>query len=224
MAGMQFTQLSCWARRALRSGGLLASGLVALALLSGFAHADEGTTAKAEEPHQIVREATEKLFQAVKDHNGGQEDPQAYYAEVERILEPVVDFAFIARVVMGDHSKSASAEQIEKFAEVFKKGLVQSYAKGIATYIDSDIDIVPPSGDLGDKSRVTVRQNVKHEGSTHQLHYTMALSKRTGEWKLINLVLDGVNLGKSFRSQFAQAASKHDGDIDKVIATWLDEV
>ena len=43
---------------------------------------------------------------------------------------------------------------------------------------------------------------------------------KSGEWKLINVVLNGVNLGKSFRDQFAQAMKQNDNNIDKVIATW----
>src|SRR5690606_17690955 len=135
----------------------------------------------------IIEAATEKLFQSVKEHGGGEQDTQAYYADVEKILEPVVDFPLIARIVMGPLGKEASDEQTRQFAEVFKKGLVRSYAKGIASYIDSSINILPLEGDLEGKRRVTVRQEVRHQGSTHRLDYTMT-RKKSGEWKLINLV------------------------------------
>ena len=45
----------------------------------------------------------------------------------------------------------------------------------------------------------------------------------SGEWKLINVVLNGINLGKSFRDQFAQAMRQNDSNIDKVIATWAQQ-
>ena len=49
----------------------------------------------------------------------------------------------------------------------------------------------------------------------------MARSKTSGDWKLINVVMDGINLGKTFRSQFEQAVQKNNGDIDMVIEKWL---
>ena len=48
----------------------------------------------------------------------------------------------------------------------------------------------------------------------------MGRRKTDPNWKLINVVLDGVNLGKTFRSQFAQAVKEHEGNLDAAIAGW----
>jgi phospholipid transport system substrate-binding protein len=45
--------------------------------------------------------------------------------------------------------------------------------------------------------------------------------EKSGDWKLINVVLNGVNLGQSFIGQFKASLKKYNGDIDKVIANWL---
>jgi phospholipid transport system substrate-binding protein len=62
---------------------------------------------------------------------------------------------------------------------------------------------------------------VSDKGNTHKLSYKLK-QVDSGEWKLINVVLNGVNLGESLTAQFDQAMIKNDKDIDKVIATWLD--
>ena len=49
--------------------------------------------------------------------------------------------------------------------------------------------------------------------------YSMSLT-RTGSWKVTNLVINGINLGKIFRNQFTQRARKLEGNVDKVIDTW----
>ena len=41
--------------------------------------------------------------------------------------------------------------------------------------------------------------------------------------KLVNVVLNGINLGITFRTQFYQAMKKSDGDLDLVIAEWSAE-
>jgi phospholipid transport system substrate-binding protein len=46
---------------------------------------------------------------------------------------------------------------------------------------------------------------------------------KTDQWKLTNVVLNGVNLGTSFQSQFKAAYKKHGNDLDKLIANWLAE-
>jgi phospholipid transport system substrate-binding protein len=92
----------------------------------------------------------------------------------------------------------------------------------MASYTDHNIVVLPPQNDVTAQRRVSVRQQVDDtSGDTHILAYTMARSKTSGDWKLINVVMDGINLGKTFRSQFEQAVQKNNGDIDIVIEKWL---
>lgn len=207
----------------------LASGfaLVSCLILAAFpASAAEVAAVKA--PEKVVEEVAAELFAVAKANPGEKASSEAYFTQIEKILEGVVDFPYIAYVVMGENGKKATAEQKKKFAEVFKSGLVRSYAKGIANYADSEIKILPLAAapvnpDSKKPVSVTVKQEVKDQGNVHQLAYTMRLNKKTGDWKLVNVVLNGVNLGRSFQSQFTQAIQKQGGDIDKVINSWLAE-
>ncbi|GGY63934.1 toluene tolerance protein [Cellvibrio zantedeschiae] len=169
-------------------------------------------------PQAIVEQATTDMLAIVKKHNAAGKKTDAYYADVQKTLDAVVDFPFIAKAVMRKSAKTATPEQIEKFTTVFKNGLIKTYAKGLANYADSEIKTLPVTM-AADATRVSVDQEVSDKGATHKLSYT--LRKDNGEWKLINVVLNGVNLGESFTSQFDQAMIKNDKNIDKVIETWL---
>jgi phospholipid transport system substrate-binding protein len=176
--------------------------------------------AEAQDPKVLVEQVTEELLAAAKKNTATDAQQDASFTEVETVLERVVDFRYIARAVMGkDAFSKASAEQRAQFAEAFKSGLVRSYAKGIAGYADSNIQVVAATINPQDARRAVVRQEVSYEGNIHQLTYTMR--QQNEEWKLINVILNGVNLGQSFSSQFSAAMQKENGDIDKVIAGWL---
>lgn len=175
-------------------------------------------------PQALVEQVASELFVVAKANTGSKATSEEYYAKVEEILERVVDFPYIARVVMGKKAGAeATPEQIKQFAEVFKDGLVKSYAKGIAAYADSDMKFLPADVNPQRPDAVVVRQEVTDQGNIHHLAYSMRQNKKTKEWKLLNVTLNGVNLGESFRSQFNQAYLKQGGDIDKVINTWLSE-
>lgn len=176
-------------------------------------------TAAEKSPQAIVEQATADMLAIVKKHNAAGKKTEAYYADVQKTLDAVVDFPFIAKAVMRKSAKSATPEQIEKFTAVFKDGLIKTYAKGIANYADSQIKTLPVTM-AADARRVTVDQDVSDKGTTHKLSYTLKQGEN-GDWKLINVVLNGVNLGESFTSQFDQAMIKNDKDVDKVIETWL---
>lgn len=211
--GIQMTYLSHKVTGAL----LLIAACFALSFQAVAAEKD------VKDPRELVEEVAQELFAVAKANPGEKASSEAYFNEVEAILERVVDFPFIAYVVMGESGKKATDEQKQQFAEVFKSGLVRSYAKGIAAYADSDIKILPVSVNPNRPTAVTVKQEVTDKGNVHHLAYSMRLNKKTNEWKLINVTLNGVNLGQSFRSQFSQAIAKQDGDIDKVISNWLSE-
>lgn len=197
---------------------LLLAGLLAAGVLTVPA-----SLAAQQEPQALVEQVTEELFTVTKAHKGGEAKPEVFYAEVGKILDRVVDFRYIARAVMGKEAfTKASPEQRSKFADAFKSGLVRSYSKGIAGYADSEIKVVGATVSAKDPNRAVVRQEVTYEGNVHQLSYSMR--REAEDWKVINVILNGVNLGQSFSSQFSAAMRKEGGDVDKVIAGWLAEV
>ena len=196
----------------------IASAATALAVMATLIAAPL-VSAADKSPQALVEQTTAELFATVKKHSSESKKTDAYYAEIEKTLDAVVDFPFIAKAVMRKSAKNATPEQVEKFTAVFKNGLIKTYAKGIANYADSTVKTLPVKMPEGAK-RVSVNQDVSDKGETHKLSYTMRLDN-SGDWKLINVVLNGVNLGDSFTSQFDQAMIKNGNDVDKVIATWL---
>ena len=53
--------------------------------------------------------------------------------------------------------------------------------------------------------------------------YDMYLNKQ-GEWKLINIVINGVNLGLTFRNQFYSLMEKEENNLDLVIENWVTSI
>lgn len=201
---------------------MLLVGLWVPAWAQGEAKASESESAAfaPASAHGLVDQVTQDILAVVANNKASMTDnPQKYYGEVSQVLEPVVAFDYIAKIVMAQYYKDATDAQREAFAETFKNSMVETFAKGMANYSDFDIAVQPPEGDISDQRKVEVIQEVKTNDGKHIVSYTMAKA-RAGEWKLINVVLNGINLGKSFRDQFTQAAVQQSGDIDKVIATW----
>ena len=184
-------------------------------------YAQDTTQSKVQSPHELVGSTTEKLMSVVKANQSTYESkPAKYFTEVESLLEPVVDFEFIAKSVMGPYWDTAKPEQQQAFIKVFKKGLVETYAKGMAKFNDLNVEILPSEEQIPEFGKVTVLQKVVAADGVNKVAYTMGRRKTDATWKLLNVVLDGVNLGKTFRSQFAQSVKEHEGNLDAAIAGW----
>ena len=55
--------------------------------------------------------------------------------------------------------------------------------------------------------RVTVKQEIRSSDNVYPLEYSLA-RKKSGEWMVVNVVINGINLGKTFRNQFVQSAQR----------------
>ena len=197
---------------------------IVLALVfSSFALANTGSASGIADPYGKIEHITADLLQIIGDHQQGYPDNQGdYFNELTVLLNSTVDFKFISRSVMGRFAKQATPEQRNLFIEKFRRGLVETYGRGLINYGNQKIHLLDRKSLQDGQRRLTVKQEIRSEGDIFPLHYSMA-RKKTGEWMVINVVINGINLGKTFRSQFAQAAQKSGGDLDTVIAEWTTE-
>ena len=174
--------------------------------------------------HEVVQQTTSTLLADLKTNKEQyRTDPGAFYDALNSILGPVVDVDGISRGVMTvRYSRQASPEQMQRFQENFKRSLMQFYGNALLEYNNQDIRVLPVSGQQ-DPQRTSVNMEIKDgNGTIYPLSYTMV--SQDGTWKLRNVVINGINVGKLFRDQFAQSMQNNRNDLDKVIDTWADTV
>lgn len=174
--------------------------------------------------HEVVQQTTSKLLEDLQANKAQyRSDPAAFYSALDRILGPVVDVEGISRGVMTvRYSRQASAEQMQRFEENFKQSLMQFYGNALLEYNNQDIRVLPAAGQQ-DPQRTSVNMEITDgNGAVYPLSYTMVL--QDGSWKMRNVVINGINIGKLFRDQFAQSMQNNRNDLNKVIDTWSDTV
>ncbi|MET1079194.1 MAG: ABC transporter substrate-binding protein [Pseudomonas sp.] len=173
--------------------------------------------------HQVVQDTTARLLADLKvNKERYRSDPAAFYDALNSILGPVVDADGISRSIMTvKYSGSASPAQISRFQENFKRSLMQFYGNALLEYNNQDIRVLPSNQQ--DPERATVNMEIKDgKGTLYPLSYTMV--NKNGTWMMRNVVINGINVGKLFRDQFAQSMQDNGNDLDRVIDTWADTV
>ena len=152
------------------------------------------------------------------------EDPERLYREVEALLSQVVDFDSFARSVMGPHSRDASEAQLERFSETFKWGLVRTYALALTEFNDGEVVVVPPDRPPRNPKRQTVKMEIRTSaGEVYPVLYSVT-QEDDGSWVIRNLIVNGVNMGLTYRNQFNSAMNdpKYGGKLDAVIDAWAE--
>ena len=172
------------------------------------------------DPQAVVQAAVTKLtarLQAEKPHLKG--NNELLFTIINENITPYVDVDGIAKGVMGNFYRQANDAQKAKFAATFKDSLIRTYANGLAAYNNQKIDFLPfRASDKPNFAQVEV--NVTGDnGAVYPITFQMKKSAQ-GEWKTQNLIVNGINLGLTFRNQFAQAVNDNNNNLDKAIAGW----
>ncbi|MGU9851059.1 MlaC/ttg2D family ABC transporter substrate-binding protein [Pseudomonas koreensis] len=192
--------------------------LVLLAALPMLANAAPGQSA-----HDLIQDTTNRMLADLSANKEKyKQDPQDFYTALNTIVGPVVDAEGISKSIMTvKYSRKATPAQMQTFQENFKRGLFQFYGNALLEYNNQGITVDPPKDESGDRTSVgmTVKGN---NGAIYPVQYT--LEKINGEWKLRNVIINGINIGKLFRDQFADAMQRNGNDLDKTINGWAGEV
>ena len=146
------------------------------------------------------------------------ENPEDFKKLIKDIFEPMVDFRRVSALVMSKkYYLSATPEQRSAFIEIFKNSLLDTYSSTLAEWGDQEI-VTMFSADIEFKKNVEVKQVLVTNSSEYPITYKLRLGK--DGYKIINIVVNGVNLGLTFRNQFKALADKHDENIDAIISEW----
>ena len=173
---------------------------------------------------EVVKGTTDQLLADLKANKQlYKQDPSSFYEALDRILAPVVDLEGISRGVMTvRYTRGASPEQMKRFEDSFKISLMRFYGNALLEYDNQEIRILPLGGKQ-EPGREAVNMEVKDgKGTVYPLSYTMV--EMDGSWRMRNVIINGINIGKLFRDQFAQSMKDNGNDLDKVIDTWAETV
>ncbi|WP_278956564.1 MlaC/ttg2D family ABC transporter substrate-binding protein [Aquipseudomonas alcaligenes] len=173
--------------------------------------------------HDVVKSTTDELIGDLKANKAGyQQNPQSFYDTLERILGPVVDSAGISRSIMTvKYSRRASDEQLKRFEDNFKRSLMQFYGNALLEYDNQSIRVLPAKAEGADRASVGMEVR-DSKGTVYPVSYTMV--QLDGKWKLRNVIINGINVGKLFRDQFADSMQRNGNDLDRTIDGWAEVV
>jgi phospholipid transport system substrate-binding protein len=180
-------------------------------------------TLAAQTPHEVVQSTTNELLSDLKANKEQyKSNPQAFYDALNRILGPVVDADGISKSIMTvKYSRKATPEQLQRFQENFKRSLMQFYGNALLEYNNQGIVVDPAKADDGKRASVGMKVT-GNNGAVYPVQYT--LENLGGEWKVRNVIVNGINVGKLFRDQFADAMQRNGNNLDKTIDGWAGEV
>jgi phospholipid transport system substrate-binding protein len=140
-------------------------------------------------------------------------------AEVGNIIGEVFDFTELSKRTLGREWKKMNAGQQKEFVELFRQLLQGVYADRLLAYTDQKV-VFDKEKELK-KGRVEVQSNiVLSDGRKVPIFYR--LTNKSGQWRVYDLIIEGVSLVKNYRTQFREIIAKD--SPEKLLEIMRDKV
>ena len=129
----------------------------------------------------------------------------AKLAEIRKIINEVFDYKELSRRTLGRDWKKFKPAQQTEFIDLFSKLLENVYADRVLAYTHEKIEFGKET-ELK-KGRVEVESYIITLDNTKvPLFYRM--SNKSGQWRVYDVVIEGVSMIKNYRGQFREILSK----------------
>jgi len=192
-----------------------------VALASGFvlapALATELPTAapSAAGPQDVMAELSTRLFAALgKDSAAIRHDKAKLLPLVDRLLSAHFDMEYAARLVLGQHWRSATPDQRQQFAVALYQRLLRTYVGAVAEWNADRVKLLPLRSDAA-ALQVTVHTLVTTaRGAIDPVDYRL---RQTPEgWKIFDVIVKGVSYMRNYRDDTDEEVAQR--GLDAAIA------
>ena len=172
------------------------------------------------EVEEYVLKQHNKIFKYINDsENLLKEDRIKFLDGLEDALKDLIISKEISKRVLGKKNYLiATKKQKNDFDLKFKNTLFDTYSTALVEIDNANIIIdshVHPNERL---DLAIVKMSVSVSDTEFDLIYKM--KKIEGKWRVIGIILDGIDLIAIFRKQFNKLLNDFDGNFDLAIQNW----
>jgi phospholipid transport system substrate-binding protein len=133
--------------------------------------------------------------------------------DFERIFTRYADVNIIARSTLGPDSRRASSSQLRAFTDAFRGYIARKYGKRFNEFVGGKIEV---KGVRRVKSWHEVRSTVYLRGEA-PFEVLFLVSDRSGKDLFFDMVIEGVSLRLSERTEIGAMLDRRQGNIDAMI-------
>jgi len=167
----------------------------------------------ATEPLEIVRSASEAILgRVIVDKALIEKDRTHVVNLINEILIPHINDRIMAQRVLGEAWKTASEDARTNFTREFSRYMVRFYGQVLLLYSGEKVEYL--SVEKASQSNVRKVSSLISRAGEQPIEAAYQVELHSGEWKVTDILVDGISMVNSNKSQFKHLIAR-DG-LDKV--------
>lgn len=186
----------------------VAAGLAATALLAALPLPAQALTADA------AKSLVDKTVADINSIINSGRSEGAMLRDFEKLFTRYADVPAIARSVLGTAARSASKAQLSAYTKAFQGYISRKYGRRFREFIGGRIEV---SDARALKSYFEVISTAYMQGEA-PFEVRWHVSDKSGKSLFFNIIIEGVNMLASERTEMGALLDQRGGDLDRLIA------
>ena len=155
---------------------------------------------------RLIKNISEKVNGVISSSSSQEE----VITELEEIFKKYADTDIMSLTSLGPARRRASEVQLDNFKSAFQRYFLNKYARRFRELQDGEISIL---SSRSVRSIVEVKTRIRLIDWA-PFEVVWLVSDRSGEIKIFNIIIDGINLLSSERTEIGVMLENRNGDID----------
>ena len=170
-------------------------------------------------PMDTVKDGVNKVLSVAGDPAlKGEAAKKTKEGKIRAIIGELFDFTVLSRLTLGKNWKKFNPGQQKEFVGLYRELLENVYLGRILEY--SEEKVIFTKETMLSKKKAEVQSKIIAKSVEIPISYRMVL--RSGEWKVYDVIIEGISMVKNYRSQFRQLLAK--GSPADVLKTLREKV
>ena len=161
----------------------------------------------------FVKNTTQEGIVEIINSNASQAERDARF---EKLFNSALDVKFIGQFVLGRNWRTASAEQREKFIDVYRKLNVKTWSKRFDEFKGKEFVFKGTSPSSSD-NQIFVNSIVPMENA-QPASVVWRVKEKDGKFKIVDIIIENVSLAITARNEYSAFIKKSPDGLNGLIA------
>jgi phospholipid transport system substrate-binding protein len=152
---------------------------------------------------------------------GPQTTPAQRQARFRALFRQDFDVPAIARFVLGRYWRVATPTQQREFVALFENYVVMAYSNRLSQYSGEQLRVV---GSRLEPGGAIVYSEIVRPHHTQPVKVEWRLTRSDSHYKISDVVVEGISMAITQRSEFASVIQRHGGQVQGLLAMLREKV
>lgn len=161
---------------------------------------------------RFIRSLADKAVASLTDESIGQEERAAKF---RRLLNEHFAVETMGRWVLGRYWKKATEEEQQEYLELFEDLIVANYVERFKRYAGVALRVTKAV--IADRKDAIVYSRISRPDSSEYIKVNWRVRLRDGKYKVIDVMVEGISMGQTQRSEFSSVIRKNGGRVEGLL-------